>query len=64
MTARRLLDLAAAILARLGFLRRPLPTAATGAPEPVPRPFPPAYRITRYATLLGSPGCNQEGGAP
>ena len=36
---RRLLDLWAAILARLGFLRRPLPPAAPGAPAPVPEPF-------------------------
>lgn len=51
-------------LARLGLLRPRLAPAAPSAPEPIPRPFPPAYRITRYATLLGSPGCNQEGGAP
>jgi hypothetical protein len=60
----RLLDLWAAILARLGFLRRPVAPAASSAPAPVPRLSPPAVRVTRYPTLLGSPGCNREGGAP
>jgi hypothetical protein len=35
----RLLALAAAFLARLGLLRRPLPPAASSAPAPVPEPF-------------------------
>ena len=62
MTA-RLLDLAAAILARLGILRRP---AAGVAPLAVPSasPCPPGPRVTRHASLLGVPGCNREGGAP
>ena len=60
---RRLLDLAAAILARLGLYRRPL-LPVSSATATVPRPCPPAYRLTRYATLLGVPGCNREGGAP
>lgn len=61
--ASRLLDLAAAVLARLGILRRPVP-AVPDLPLPAPAPRPPAYRATRYASLLGSPGCNREGGAP
>jgi hypothetical protein len=60
----RLLDLAAALLARLGLLRHLVPTAALRLPVPAPKPFPPDRRVTRYGTLLGSPGCNREGGAP
>ncbi len=61
--SRRLLVLAAAILARLGFLARPVEGVAHLA-VPWIAPRPPAARVTRYAGLLGVPGCNREGGAP
>ena len=54
MLRRRLLDLAAALLARLGFLRRPLPPAASSAPAPVPEPFLPVF--VPPGLLLGLPG--------
>jgi hypothetical protein len=63
MTA-RLLALGASILARLGFRLRPVLAVVPALPMTAPCPRPLALRVTRCAGLLGSPGCNREGGAP
>ena len=60
----RLIDLATAILARLGLLRRPVAAEMSALQMPAAPPLPPSASVTRYASLLGVPGCNREGGAP
>ena len=59
---RRLLALAAVILARLGFLRRPVLAGRLGLPLPVPHPA--AVGAPRFS--LGLPGrwTPQTGGEP
>jgi hypothetical protein len=60
----RLIALGASVLSRLGFLRHRVLAVMPAMPAPAPSPCPPGPRVTRYASLLGSPGCNREGGAP
>ena len=62
---RRLLDLAAAILARLGLYRRPLPQTGLCAPVPPPAPCPAVSYLPGLS--LGLPGryaLPQTGGEP